>query len=190
MAPTELQSGQRAPHSGSYEQLNVLGTRTGAITHANEGEKLPETPRGFSWRPLTLRPAAELRREAEEYRRLALSATTMPVMATLCEIADRFDALADQSRQSEMPGQSPSMADALVNEINRTASKQACPLDTVIAATRLAIAACTDPYLLVENLIEGACATIARHVPPERQGEVSVEAVRLMRDRLRAHNAI
>jgi hypothetical protein len=42
----------------------------------------------------------------------------------------------------------------------------------------------------VGSLIEGIGTAIAAQIPPERQGEVAVEAVRLLRDRMRIYNVI
>jgi hypothetical protein len=41
-----------APASGYYEELNVLGIRTGTVVHITEGERLPKAPPGFTWRKL------------------------------------------------------------------------------------------------------------------------------------------
>jgi hypothetical protein len=38
------------PLDSRYEELNVLGTPTGKVAHVGEGEALPGSPRGFSWR--------------------------------------------------------------------------------------------------------------------------------------------
>jgi len=42
--------GARVPATGHYEELNVFGSPTGRIAHAAEGEELPASPRGFTWR--------------------------------------------------------------------------------------------------------------------------------------------
>jgi len=46
----EHQPGDRASESGPYEELNVFGTPTGKVHHAQEGDQLPSAPRGFKWR--------------------------------------------------------------------------------------------------------------------------------------------
>jgi hypothetical protein len=46
----EHRPGAPAPRTGHYEELNVFGTPTGKVVHAEEGSKLPAAPRGFSWR--------------------------------------------------------------------------------------------------------------------------------------------
>ena len=40
----------RQTATGAYEELNVLGTPTGMVHRAHEGEPLPRAPRGFTWR--------------------------------------------------------------------------------------------------------------------------------------------
>ena len=44
-APTD-----NAPASGRYELLNIFGTPTHEAVSANEGERLPAAPLGYSWR--------------------------------------------------------------------------------------------------------------------------------------------
>jgi hypothetical protein len=39
-------------------------------------------------------------------------------------------------------------------------------------------------------LIEGIAVTVAQRMPVERQGDVAVETVRLLRDRFRTHGTI
>ena len=46
----EHQPGTQAPATGRYEQLNIFGTPTGVVEHVREGERLPDAPRGFTWR--------------------------------------------------------------------------------------------------------------------------------------------
>jgi hypothetical protein len=55
---------------------------------------------------------------------------------------------------------------------------------------KMAIASDADPYMLAGALIEGIAATVAQKIPPERQGDVAAECVRLLRDRLAAGGAI
>lgn len=50
MASNEHRPGDRAPHSGEYEELNVLGSPTGWSIYAEQGAVLPSLPRGFTWR--------------------------------------------------------------------------------------------------------------------------------------------
>ena len=51
--PNEHDPGDEAPHTGHYEELSVLGARTGRTVHVQEGEPLPAAPRGFKWRRVT-----------------------------------------------------------------------------------------------------------------------------------------
>jgi hypothetical protein len=78
----------------------------------------------------------------------------------------------------------------LVAEINQIAAMLQRPLDAAIAMIKLATARDVDVYLLVGSLIEGISTAIAAQIPGERQGEVAVEAVRLLRDRMRRYNVI
>ena len=48
--PSEHLPGEPASHSGPYELLNGFGASTGVVTHAEEGDRLPFAPRGFTWR--------------------------------------------------------------------------------------------------------------------------------------------
>jgi hypothetical protein len=43
-----------------------------------------------------------------------------------------------------------------------------------------------DPYLLIGALVESAADTIAKHIPPERQGEATEQLGRLLVERLKA----
>lgn len=100
MVPKEYQPGERAPIAGRYEELSPFGAPTGRSTMMQEGDALPGAAPGFSWRPLSARSAAELRTQADDYRRMAETARTPDVAAGLRRIADRFDAMADQRDQA------------------------------------------------------------------------------------------
>lgn len=50
MAETEHSPGTPAPQDGTYHQVNVFGTPTGATVFRRQGETLPHAPRGFGWR--------------------------------------------------------------------------------------------------------------------------------------------
>jgi hypothetical protein len=99
MAGTGYRPGESAPSSGQYQELNIFGAPTGRMALMAEGAQLPAAPRGFTWRPLSQRSAAELRAEAARYRRMADTATTVPVRDGLRRIADRLDALAVQKER-------------------------------------------------------------------------------------------
>ena len=96
MALNTYQPGEITRSSDQYQELNIFGAPTGRIALMTEGDKLPPSPRGFSWRPLAERSASELRAEANKYRRMAETATTIGVAASLQRIADRLDAMADR----------------------------------------------------------------------------------------------
>lgn len=80
--------------------------------------------------------------------------------------------------------------DALIHDAEAKAASEPDHLAALIAVLRLTIASEADPYLLTDALIEGTAAAIAKRIPPEKQGDVAVEAVRLLRDRLRGHGVI
>jgi hypothetical protein len=184
------QPGQRAPHSGVYEQVNACGGPSGAVAYVQEGDQLPPAPRGLTWQPLARRSPAALREEAIEYRRLAESASTANVTFALFEIANRFDDLAEQCERDGLPDKAISAVDALISEINQTAAVQPRPLDVLMVTLKLSIAMDTDPYLLAGGLIEGIAIAIAKQIPSERHGEVARDTMRLLRDRMRTYNLI
>ena len=94
MAFNDLPPGASAPASGLYEELNVFGTPTGNTIFVLDGEKLPTSARGFTWRPFANRSVAELRARAARYRAMAASATTEQTIDSLQKLAGRFDELA------------------------------------------------------------------------------------------------
>jgi predicted Zn-dependent protease len=54
----------------------------------------------IAWQPLAEQRVAELRARADDYRQMAITATTEPVKASLLRLSVRFDALADQKERS------------------------------------------------------------------------------------------
>jgi hypothetical protein len=52
----EHRSGDHAPATDHYEELNVFGTHTGRVEFVREGEPLPAAPHGFTWRRQVGRP--------------------------------------------------------------------------------------------------------------------------------------
>jgi hypothetical protein len=86
-----------------------------------------------------------------------------------------------------MPDRTFPALDALVRHVEETATNQLDPVAVLVAMLKLVVASDADPYLLVGALIEGVAASIAQKIPPERQSDVAIEAVRLLRDRLGAH---
>ena len=63
------------------------------------------------------------------------------------------------------------------------------PLPELIAALKVAITA-AEPHHLAGVLVEGIASTVAERIPPAAQGDVAVETVRLLRDRLRLRGVI
>jgi hypothetical protein len=106
MQHAEYRAGDVVPHSGDYEELNVFGSWTGRVVQVTEGDRFPASARGFTWRPLSQRSAAELRGQAANYRRMSQTARTAPALSGLRKIADRLDTLADQ-RESEEDAEKP-----------------------------------------------------------------------------------
>ena len=78
----------------------------------------------------------------------------------------------------------------LIGQIEATATDAPDPLAILVALMKMAIASEADPYMLAGALIEGIAVTVAQKIPPERQGDVAVQCVRLLRDRLAARGAI
>ncbi len=78
----------------------------------------------------------------------------------------------------------------MIGEIEATASDFPDPLAILVVLMKMAIASDADPYMLAGALIEGITATVAQKIPAERQGDVAVECVRLLRDGLAAGGAI
>jgi PAS domain S-box-containing protein len=68
--------------------------------------------------------------------------------------------------------------------------EQTDPLTTLAHLLRRIIASDADPYLLAGALVEGIATALAQKIPPEHQGDVAVETVRLLRDRMRAYGMI
>ncbi len=101
MRDNEFEPYTPAPHSGLFEEINVFGAPTGVATVRDAGEPLPGAPRGFRWRPLGELSVSELRARAEDYRHMAMAATTEPVMASLLKIAERLEVMADQRETQE-----------------------------------------------------------------------------------------
>jgi hypothetical protein len=101
MVPTDQWRNERAASPDIYEELGVSGAPTGRLLLAAKDEGLPAVPRGFSWRPLSERSLAEVRARADEFRRMAKTATTQAVRDSLRRLAERIDKLADQREQEE-----------------------------------------------------------------------------------------
>jgi hypothetical protein len=104
MVPTDQWRNERAASPDIYEELGAFGAPTGRLVLAAEHEGLPDLPHGFSWRPLSERSVPEIRARADEFRRMADTATTQAVRDSLRKIARRLDKLADRRERDERDG--------------------------------------------------------------------------------------
>ena len=121
-----------------------------------------------------------IRSVADGHERTVLERQIRP----LCSKGDRF-ALQPQ------PDAKPPALSALILEAEAAAASQPPDMLTVLITTLNAvISSAADPYLVSAALIEGVARTVVQKIPVMRQGEVSIEIVRLLRDRLRAHETI
>jgi hypothetical protein len=48
--PDDHEPGQPAPATGTYEQLNIMGTPTGIRAQVSQGHPLPRAPFCHTWR--------------------------------------------------------------------------------------------------------------------------------------------
>jgi hypothetical protein len=80
--------------------------------------------------------------------------------------------------------------DALIREVEARAAEKPDTVAIMVGVLKLVIASDADPYLLSGALVEGIASTIVQRIPDEKRGEVGVEAVRLLRDRLRAYGIV
>ena len=78
----------------------------------------------------------------------------------------------------------------LIQGAEAAATSQPDMLNMLITTLNVVIASAADPYLVSAALIEGLAATVAQKVRDAKRREVSVEVVRLLRDRLHLHGAI
>ena len=101
MAHEEFHAGDVVPTSGTYVQLNVVGTPTGTAIVLDAGETFPAAPRGFNWRSLSVRSSSEPRDRASYYRQMAGTASTAQIRDELLKLAQRFDELADQREERD-----------------------------------------------------------------------------------------
>jgi hypothetical protein len=77
--------------------------------------------------------------------------------------------------------------DDLIRQAERAAAATPDQVRLVAELVRLIGDRGVDPYLLIGALLEGVVHTLAKHVPPERQGESTEQLRRLLVERLRAH---
>jgi len=75
--------------------------------------------------------------------------------------------------------------DAMIRNVERSAVSLPDPLASFTGLLKLIIESDTDPYLLSGALIDGVSAIVAEKIPPERQSEVAIQAVRVLWKRLR-----
>jgi hypothetical protein len=110
----------------------------------------------------------------------------LPAALPSIAIAKRSQLIQDHG----MPHSSSRSVARLIRQAEGAARGESDPVAILVAVTKLVIKSDADPYCLAGAMIEGLATTIATKLPPERRGEVSVEAVRMLRDRLRATGAI
>ncbi len=119
--------------------------------------------------------------ERPDGTRVPFMAYPTPMFNGAGELIGAINLLMDLSDQKRI------QAEALRVRALVGAEEQSNPLTMLIRHLRSVIASDTDPYLLVGAMIEGIATTIAQKISHELQGEVSVESVRLLRDRMRGH---
>jgi hypothetical protein len=99
----DYEPGTPAPLTGRYQRLTIAGVPAGMAIHLQQGDPLPELPRGFTWRfvarpPIADMSGADLSARAAEYRQMAATATSVQTRDALLRIARRFqDAAADRA---------------------------------------------------------------------------------------------
>lgn len=87
---------------------------------------------------------------------------------------------------SHMTDPSFAAVEDLIRQAERAAAAKPDRVRLVAELVQLVGERGADPYLLIGVLLEGAVHTLAKHVPVERQQEVTEELGRLLVDRLRA----
>jgi hypothetical protein len=86
-----------------------------------------------------------------------------------------------------MPSRSFQSLDDLIRDVENKVAEQPDPQAVLVTLLKLALVSEIDPYLVSGALVETIAATIAKKIPPERQGEVAAEAVGLLQERLRGY---
>ncbi len=83
---------------GVYEELNIFGSPTYRTVMIREGERLPTSPRGFTWRArrsiISDWSPAQLCAKATEYRQMAATASTADIMHILLDLAAELQEMA------------------------------------------------------------------------------------------------
>jgi hypothetical protein len=88
-----------------------------------------------------------------------------------------------------MPDRSAAL-DAMIREMEARAAEKPDGVAILVGVLKLVIASEADPYLLSGALVEGIASTILQRIPNEKRGEVGVDAMRLLRDRLHAYGIV
>jgi hypothetical protein len=83
-----------------------------------------------------------------------------------------------------------SQIDTVIRDAEAAADKQIDPLLVLQMLLKLTISSEADPYLLMGMLLEATAETIVQRIPAEKRGEVSIDVMRLLRDRLRERGLI
>ena len=86
-----------------------------------------------------------------------------------------------------MPDQTFPAIDELIRQAERAASASPDHVRLVGELVRMVGDGGADPYLLIGVLLEGAVHTLAKHIPPERQGDTTEQLGRLLVERPRAY---
>ena len=104
MPIADVRPGQPAPASGCYQLLNVFGTPSGEETIVEQGSPTPGAPRGYMWQlkgaALSLLSPEHLLERAAEIRAMAGSARSMDAANGLIRLAERFEKLAVERRDT------------------------------------------------------------------------------------------
>jgi hypothetical protein len=74
----------------------------------------------------------------------------------------------------------------LIRQVERAAAARPNQVRLVAELIRQVADRGADPYLLIGALVEGAVDTLAKHIPPARQGEATEQLGRLLVQRLKA----
>ncbi len=82
-----------------------------------------------------------------------------------------------------MPTCSPALEE-MIRRAENTAAAQPNMVTVLVDTLNAVIPSAADPYLVSAALIEGLACTVVQKIPLVKQGEMSVEVVRLLRDRL------
>ena len=88
-----------------------------------------------------------------------------------------------------MPISFPSLH-AMICNIEAEAAREPDNVAALVAMLRLVIASDADPYMLVGALVEGIATTLEDRLPIEKQGEVAVQTMRLLLQRLRCRGVV